>query len=304
MVPNRFGAFKKKNLHSQEKVKPTSPDVSSEELKIYAEEQKKRMAGYTIGKTDNSGNVISKIFSRGDDFLIYEIEGAAESDSFRVLVDTKIDSDPNEYVKKYEKIKPEISKFRSILHKGVHDKSVKHRAAGAISTALRGDIETSRKIFAEINTSVQTEYKNISDGRLSYLGSSFFVTILFCIVAIIFYCNRDSTLIIKNPLLKHFFYAASFATLGGFFSICTNLKDIEFERSIQLWKYGIYGVQRLTLAAICGVISYLLVASEILLSSITKGPNAALTLMAICVLAGFSEKFIHNALKRLESKED
>lgn len=304
MVPKRFRAKKKKIFYSQENAKSTLPDVNSEELKSYAEEQRKRMTGYMIGKKDNSGNIISKIFSRGDDFLIYEIEGAAESDSFRVLVDTKIDSDPDGYVKKYEKIKPEISYFRSILHKGVHDKSVKHRAAGAISTALRGDIETSRKIFAEIDTSVQKEYKNISDGRLSYLGSSFIFTILFCLAAIIFYCNRDSVFVIKNSFLKHFFYAASFAALGGFFSICTNLKDIEFERSIELWKYGIYGVQRLTLAAICGVISYLLVASELLLSSITKGPNAALTLMAICVLAGFSEKLIHNALKRLESKED
>jgi hypothetical protein len=47
-----------------------------------------------------------------------------------------------------------------------------------------------------------------------------------------------------------------------------------------------------------------LVASEILFSFLMKSQNASLALMVICVLAGFSEKLIPNALRRLEEKED
>lgn len=304
MIPRRFRSYKSKikTVKQQESILPEIAD--SEEIKRYAEAQKARMDGYKVGCLDNSGNVIAKVFSRGDDFLIYEIEGAAESESFRVLVDTKIDADPDGYIRRYESIKPDIGDFRAILYKGVHDKSVKHRAATAISTALRGDVDGARLMFRKINNQVNQEYREISNGRINYLGSAvaaFFVLLLF---SVFLYLCRNTDAVEKNQLLKNFIYASSFAALGGFLSICIDLKDVEFERSLDAWKYRAYGVQRIILAATCGLISYLLVASDILLSFLTRSANAKLALMAICVLSGFSEKLIPNALRRLESKDD
>jgi hypothetical protein len=304
LKPRRFRKFKKTAVHAVAAQSVPLEAIDSEELKRYAQEQKARMDGYKVGALDNSGNRIVKVFSRGDDFLIYEIEGVSESESFKVLVDTVIDADPNGYIQRFEKIKPSIDDFRSILYKGVHDKSVKHRAASAISTALRGDIDGAKAIFEKIKSQVLEEYKNVSDGRFNYLGSSFAAMIVLLVIAGVFYCQRDSDFLIKNPLVKYFMYSAAFAAIGGFLSVCINLKDIEFERSLEWWKYEAYGVQRIVLAAICGVISYLLIASDILLSFMAKSPSAGLAIMAICVLSGFSEKLIPNTLRRLESKED
>lgn len=303
MIPRRFRIRNKGRLNSAPNEYTNSPIEDILEQKKYAIEQKLRMESQKVGAYDLAGNKIKKIFSRGDDFLIYEIEGATESESFRVSVDTVIDSDPQGYIKRYEEIKTSIDDFRSILHKGVHDKSMKHRAASAISTALRGDVRRAKLLFEKINEEVLKEYKAISNGRLNYLLASLAALLLLVTSTLIMYALRKNAFITENPQFKNFIYAATFSALGGFFSICINLKDIEFERSLAWWKYEIYGVQRILLASICGVIAYILVASDILLSFMTKSPNSQLALMAICILSGFSEKLIPNALLRLESKE-
>ena len=303
MTPRRFRTQKKRILHSDAEKNPSNKPINETELKRYATEQKIRMGKYKVGELDSVGYKIAKVFSRGDDFLIYEIDGATESESFRVIVDTVIDADPDGILKRYEEIKPSIDDFRSILYQGVHDKSIKHRAASAISTALRGDTDRSKLLFQKITEEVRKEYENISFGRFNYLLSAFAALIIFCTIAGIAYANRQNVFLIANPQFKSIIYAAGFAALGGFFSVCINFKDIEFERALTWWRYEMYGLQRIVLASICGVISYLLVSSDILLSFITKSPNATLALMAVCVLSGFSEKLIPNALKRLESKE-
>jgi hypothetical protein len=119
-----------------------------------------------------------------------------------------------------------------------------------------------------------------------------------------FYVMRKEDFVINNALLKYFFYAACFSSLGGFLSICINLRDLEFERSMAWWKFEIYGLQRIILASACGVVAYLLIASGIFFSFLVGAKNSSLTIMVICVLAGFSEKLIPNALGRLEVKED
>ena len=270
----------------------------------YAKKQRERMLEYKVGALDNSGNTISRIYSRGDDFLIYEIADQKESESFRVLVDTQLEEDPNGYVRQYEKIKPELGEFRSILYKGVYDKSIKHRAAAAVSTAIRGDIDTARQIFQKINKQVHEEYESISSGRMRYVGAAFFLVCIFILISFILYVCRAGSWILHIPLVKNFLYAATFSSVGGFVSICMNLREIEFERALSSWKYSIYGAQRILLAAFFGVIAYLLIASDVLLSFLTKSPNSYLAIMAICIISGFSEKLIPNALRRLESKED
>lgn len=283
------------------------PDVifpRTKEEKEYATGQKSRMNCYKVGELDIAGNKITKILTRGDDFLVYEIEGLSESESFKVIVDTMIDSDPNGYIKRYEKIKPSIDDFRSILHKGVHDKSVKNRAASAISTAMRGDVDGAKAIFIKIREQVEQEHRTISNGRFNYLGSSFVAMLILAIVAAVLYGCRRTEFIVSNALFKQFCYAASFAALGGFLSVCINLKDIQFERSLETWMYQAYGIQRIILAACCGIVAYLAVASDVLFSFLMKSPNAGLALMVVCVLSGFSEKLIPNALRKLETKED
>ncbi len=41
---------------------------------------------YKIGQKDTNGNIITKIFSKGDSFVIYEIKSNIQSDSLKVMI--------------------------------------------------------------------------------------------------------------------------------------------------------------------------------------------------------------------------
>jgi len=274
------------------------------EQEEYKREQKERLAEYVIGGKDSSGNLISNIYSRGDEYVIYEISGVSEPESFRVYIDTVIESDPEGLIAKFEAIKGEITDFRSVLYKGVHDKSVKHRAANAVSTALRGDLEKAREIFAKITTQMTKEYKAILIGRLLYLSGAMAFIGLALVYSLIIYYFRESRFVQHIPMLRELIYAATFSGCGGLLSVCINFQEIQFERELGDFAYFTYGAQRMLVAGLCGLFTYMLIKSGILFSFLLKSENPFITLMALCAAAGFSETLIPNALKNLEKKGD
>jgi hypothetical protein len=119
--------------------------------------------------------------------------------------------------------------------------------------------------------------------------------------------------------LKHFVYALAFSSLGGLFAISIKLKEILIEKgntpmiirlkglSIEIKNfnpaYAIYGAQRISLSILAGMIALVLVKSETIFAFLNS-TNNIYTLMAICVVAGFSETLIPNALKKLEEKTE
>lgn len=283
------------------------PQTSSDHensLETYKHKQRERLSQFMIGGKDTSGHSIVNIFTRGDEFVIYAIADTDEPETFKIYVDTEIESDPKNLMGRLESIKDELADFRSILHKGVHDKSIKHRAANAVSTALRGDPEAAKKIFIKIREQVNKEYMFVQRGRLLYLSGAFFSALTVALLALILYSLRDSDLARNIGVIKNFLYAISFSALGGLLSISLNLKSIAFERELQLYAYFVYGVQRIVLAALGGVFAYVAVKSGLVLSLVLTSSQSMYAMLAVCIVAGFSETLIPNALQKLESSDN
>lgn len=268
----------------------------------YKEKQRERLAKHIVGAQDNSGNTISRIFTRSDEYIVYEISGVSESESFRVLIDTSVESDPKALISKFEEIKEELADFRSILHKGVHDKSIKHRAAHAVSTAIRGDVNKAKQIFSAIHQQVTKEYQDILLGRIIYLSGAFSLLAILIATSIVFYAFREHEFSRQVPVLRELIYAAAFAGCGGLLSVCINLRLMQFEGQLKRYSYYLYGLLRIALAALSGIFAYVLVVSGVLLSFLLGSEKPLLSIMAICIVAGFSETFIPNALKKIETQ--
>lgn len=280
---------------------PISADVESEIInKEYKDKQRSRLAKMVVGANDKNGNEITKIFSFGDEYVIYEIANVSEAESFRVLIDTEIESDPKGIIGRFEEIKEDLVNFRSILFKGVHDKSVKHQAANAVSTALRGDVKKSKEIFNGISIRVTKEYQSIQRGRIFYLSGAFILAVIFSIFATGFYILREHEIVNNIIEIKYISYVIAFSGLGGVLSVCINIKNIEFERDSSWYLFCIYGFQRIIIASLCGVMSYILIKGDFIFTFILKADNSTLGIMAVCAAAGFSETLIPNALKKIE----
>lgn len=269
----------------------------------YKQMQRDRLKKFFIGGKDISGHTIVNVFTRGDEFVVYAIADADEPETFKVYIDTEVESDPQGVMGRLESIKEELADFRSILHKGVHDKSIKHRAANAVSTALRGDPEAAKKIFIKIHEQVSKEYLVVQRGRVLYLSGAFSSVVILALLALILYSVRNSGFAQNVGVIREFFYAASFSALGGLLSISLNLKSIAFERELQLYAYFVYGVQRIVLAALGGVFAYVAVKSGLVLGLVLTSAEPMYAMLAVCIAAGFSETLIPNALQKLESSD-
>ncbi len=288
-------------MQSENKESVSQPKLDVAE--IYKNEQKARMSKYVIGGKDINESTISNIYSRHDEFVIYEISGVRENESFRIVLDPIIESD-KELLYKLEEIEGDIANFRSILYKGIHDTSIKHRAAHAISSALRGNnVAKAQEIFEGIKDQVTKEYESILFGKLLYLSGAFGFLFLLLGISVYFYICREEEWLKHILQLKNIIYASAFAGCGGLLSVCINLRFMRFERALKGYAYCIYGVQRIVLAALGGIFAYILIEGRFLFTFVLESKNPLIAIMAVCVASGFSETLIPNALRKLESIE-
>ncbi|TRW95149.1 hypothetical protein [Candidatus Methylobacter oryzae] len=66
-------------MTQQEQVENQPRPLTEEqkEQEDYKKETKEKMAKFVVGGTDTVGNIIKRIFSKGDEFVIYDIRSYA-----------------------------------------------------------------------------------------------------------------------------------------------------------------------------------------------------------------------------------
>lgn len=274
----------------------TEEQKNQKEQEDYEKETKEKMAKFVVGGTDTIGNTIKRIFCKGDEFVIYDIDGVSSIESIRVFIRSENKYD-EELEKNYQLIREELSKFKSALYKTNADLSYKCRAANAVSVALSGNKDVSMaKILLESTTKeALDEYKEIQCGRLWYLCGALVFTLITTSVALSFYLFRTSDFALTNQGLILFVYASAFAAFGGLLSISIKLKEILIEKALDNINYAIYGAQRLLFSILAGFAVVVLIKSRIVFADLMINGNNLYALMAMCYLAGFSETLIPNA---------
>jgi hypothetical protein len=243
------------------------------------------MLAKKIKEYDISGNLITRIFSKGDGYIIYEInynEAAYYSDN------RKISTEFHNIEPIIEKIKLQTDDEKSLIQIAIRscERALILCAIGKTNEAKQL-LEEARKRMAHIK---------ILKGRIIYLLGSMIAIIIDLLITLIlslFSTNTDVLLISKAVL---------FGGLGGLLSVIINLSKINIDSSALRINNLILGSSRIFIAMICGLFSVILVKSDILLGMIGN-ISTDYGYLAIAIVGGFSETFIPNLLRNIETKE-
>ncbi|QEZ93105.1 hypothetical protein [Proteus sp. CD3] len=271
-----------------------------EKKEEYKQNQITRMNNYVVGNKDFMGNTISRIYARGDQYLVYTIEGSSDITSLKVIVDTLVEDD-FEPMLNFQCVKDDFDKLKSTLYKLGVDESYKQRASSAIVTAILGDTENSKTIIANITKDAECDYKTKIYSRLFYLLGAAIVAICFSISSVIFYFLREKDFIITNATFFNMLYCLTYSTLGGFLSVSLKAKYVSTQQAISNWMYSIYGAERLVISLIAGVVIYSLVRSGLMFSGLISNDGNMFMLLMLSFVSGFSETLIPNSLSKIES---
>jgi hypothetical protein len=103
-----------------------------------------------------------------------------------------------------------------------------------------------------------------------------------------------------NDLAIRLFSAAVFAALGGFLSVLIGSHQLELDLKESFGATMVYGVFRIIIGIISGVVVVFLIRADFLLGPLKKPGNYDAFAVA-CFVAGFSERLIPNVLKNFES---
>jgi len=268
----------------------------------YHQEQKTRISQYKVNAKDENGNLITKIYARGDEFVIYESTDFPVYESLRINLDT-IKEDDTEKGKSLAEIKGDIDKFLAACARYNGTQLDKKRAANAIATAILGDSVKAKGIIENIIKDIKQDYKDIMYGRLFYIIGALSLTITLMFIAKNGYMHRQLT---QNNYMVylHLKYACAFSAIGGLISISLKIKQYNTDRELSKLFYYFNGCERITISVLAGILAYFMIKGQVFFGFLNIDNGASPALLIVCALAGFSESLIPNTLRTLEKKSD
>ena len=272
----------------------------TDEEKKYKEEQRKRMASLIVGSKDQSGNFITKILSKSDEYVIYEIKTKTLSESLRVQIDTEKENDKT-LIDLFNAVRVNFAKLKGLLYKVNDDTSIKTRIAHIISHALSGKADEANKQFDELIVEINKEYGEQFNHRLRYL-----LTILCATILLIGYsiCNYYNDLYLEKIEIKHLIYMATAGAIGCFISVSRRLRKTIFEKDVKSILYIIYGLERVFISVFSSVIVYFSIKSNLVFGLANELDKPILAYIVFGIVAGFSETLVPNLLIKLERENE
>lgn len=264
----------------------------------YKLEQQKRASALKVGSIDQSGNTIKKIYARGDEYVIYEIETSDVVDSFKVWIDTIIE-DNNVPIDNYVGIREKFTKVKSLFYKCIDKSASKAILADIVATAIEsgpGSANTQlENLIKEINSEYEDQFKN----RMRLLISSLALAGIFISIALFIYINN---LLESYFHLRNFLYVAAGGCVGGFFSISIGINKIVSEKDVAKWLYVLYGAERMTISILAAGISYFAIQTDLVFGLAKNLSNPLNGYVFFSIVAGFSETLVPNILTKIEKE--
>ncbi len=275
-------------------------EKTAEEIKKYKEDQQKRMATYTVGKKDSSGNEILSIYIHSDEFVIYEIKTTNLTESLKVKIDTELEDDPNGIIKNYTQIRPFFTEFKGVIYKIQNYSSYKSIAAHLISHALYGSPEDASAKFSKLIEEVNSQYAEQFKYRLYYLITALSFVLFNILASIVIYLTHalDSFLQLRNLI-----FCAAGGSIGGFISLSRKLKEMIFEKDVKRYMFIAYAVERIFISMFAAIVAYFAIESNLILGVVKQLKQNIFAYIVFAVAAGFSETLIPNLLIRFEEKQ-
>lgn len=194
---------------------------------------KSSIQNFQIEGKDEWGNTIIDIYSKRDEYIIYEIRTNRLSNSIRVAWKGKTDESDKILKERFLKISDEFGKLKGLLYKVVNQdtSAVKERIAQIISIALDGQDACSEALFKDLIKEIEDEYQMQIQHRICHLLVSLVFFIATAIACCIIYLKQ-----IWEPtsLMYELLLVCSMGILGGFLSTAGKLKKWCFNNTFPI----------------------------------------------------------------------
>jgi hypothetical protein len=197
--------------------------MTDEEKKVeYKKEQQKRMSALKVGASDINGYHITKVFARGDEYVIYEIESKDLAESVKVYIDNVTETDESGIIKSYNSIRVKFVEIKGLLYKVVDKTTIKTIIAQILAHGLTEKPEEANTQFDSLKIEINKEYKDQFANRLRLLFSSLAVALIFIVLAVLTHYNKWFN---DYTHIKFLIFVTTAGSIGGFFSLSTGLKN-------------------------------------------------------------------------------
>ena len=254
-----------------------------------------------IGENDHAANKIKYVFVTQNEFAIYEIENADVNNQLRIVIDGYTPDRENTLMQKFNKVKINYIKAKGLLYRSSNFGMMKNRIAHLLATVLSTDDESfdGNEEFKKLITEIEEEYSRSVRHRLLYLLPAMIVSIG---VGIFLYAKYPVWYQQKEEMWKALCVIFG-SSIGGTMSIIFRIGKNNFEEHLSSLYYFLTGFERIVLSIFAGIIAYVGIESGILFGNIDN--KSYWTIVAVAILAGFSEALIPGLLSKIsnESKE-
>lgn len=258
------------------------------------QEPAEKIKSIVRGQKDPFGNTITNVIDCANEFAIYEIEASNINERLRLIIDGYNKQSEQELLNKFNAVSQKYIEAKGLLYRSANFGMMKHRVANLLGNVLSSSEIDGNSKFDELIAEIKKENDAAIQNRMWYLLPAALTS--FCFVAQGLYSMEQQQ--IGTPLwqIKTALIAAS---LGGSMSILLNISKLNFEEYARGF-YILLGAERLFLAVIAGAIAFVLIKAGLFLPDI--GKKSYWGMMAILVVAAFSESIIPRVLEKIENK--
>lgn len=276
---------------------------TKERAEKYEKAQIERINHFTVGAADYAGNIITRVYSRFDEFVIYEIQDVPTHESLRIFIQS-IDEYDDSKIILFQQCKPHFDEFTANCYRYNCASIYRKRAATVLSSIILGILDPTEDNFKKINDDIKLDYNNMMLGRNYYQLGAITFSIITIILSAIIYLSRTTDFIKENHFIPVIVYAAAFASMGGFISVSLKIKSLHTDRELRSSNYFLYGAERILFSIIAGILIYFMLKGNIIFGFLNSSGDISFSIYVICALSGFSETLIPNTLRNLETKSE
>ena len=249
-----------------------------------------------VGGKDDSGNQITQIVAKGNEYAIYEIDDADITKQLRVFIDGFCDDSEKELTERFVQVKQKYIEAKGMLYRSANFSMMKNRVGHALASVLASETVDGNQEFQALIDSIKKERGDANWSRVCYSAPAFIAVTGLVIVATYNLNWRDA-----KPEYWEALCVPLGAMLGGSLSILAGLKKLRFDETGRIPYYLTLGLERSFLACVAGSIAYVLVRAEVIFAKMDSSNYWVIILVA--VVAGFSESFIPGVLERISKKQ-
>ena len=243
---------------------------------------------------DSSGNKVINVLSKGNEYVIYEIDDDDINNRLRVMIDGHTDESEKILQEKFTNVKQKYTEVKGLLYRSSNFGMMKNRIAHTLTSCLVSDNIDGNQEFQDLIDNIKSEYKNLIFNRLLYIFPAFIVVIIF---SVMFLLNITD----KNSVFYQIYLIGFGSSLGGIMSILYRVKSYNFEEYLEKKYYFLIGFERSIVAIVAGIIIYIGVKSGLVFPQFNM--NNIWVALLLMILAGFSESFVPSILNKFSAKD-